>query len=148
MESRSGIWPGRVLGPAPTLREINVVCWGLLLALLAGLFLVVESRNRHGQLLQGFDADFVYFYSMGRMLNEYPLDRLYDYELQKRICTEVHPLTSGAYGPIPYPPYVGILFQPLARMSYPAAYLLWLCVSLILYIAGLRMVCARLCNCA
>src|SRR5437879_2930786 len=127
MISLSSRWPTRILGPAPTLKEINLVCWGLFAVLLVlPVYSVLQSRDQQGQLLRTFDADFVYFYAMGRLLNEYPADRLYDYELQRRISDEVHPLTEGIHAPIPYPPYVGIFFQMFARLPYVAAYLLWL----------------------
>jgi hypothetical protein len=141
--SRAGlsIWPARILGPAPTLKEINLLCWGLFAALLlVPTYSVVQHRHEQGPLLQSFDADFVYFYAMGRLLNEYPVERLYDYSLQKKISDEVHPLKTGVHAPIPYPPYVGMLFQMFARLSYPAAYALWLSVSLLLYLAGLTLI--------
>jgi hypothetical protein len=137
-------WAERMLGPVPTLKEINLVCWGLFLAFLVlPLCVVVRGRMQTGQPLWSLDVDFVYFYSMGRILNEYPAEELYNYDLQKKICTEVRPLRTGTYGPIPYPPFIGILFQPFARMSFSGAYLLWLSISLMLYIAGLAMFSAR-----
>jgi hypothetical protein len=80
---------------------------------------------------------------MGRILNEHPPDKLYDADLQTRIRTEVHPLRTGAYAAVPYPPFVGILFRPLARMPYQAAYSVWLTITLILYLAGLAILSAR-----
>jgi hypothetical protein len=74
---------------------------------------------------------------MGRVLNEYPADRLYDYELETRIRSEIQPVKEGKYGPPIQPPLVGILFRPFAAMSYPAAYLLWIAITLALYLAGL-----------
>lgn len=143
--SQSIRWAARTLGPVPTLKEVNLVCWALFFAFLAlPVCVMVRGRIETGQPLHVIQADFVYFYSMGRILNEYPAEQLYNYELQKKVCTEVHPLKTGAYGPIPYPPFVGILFRPFARMPYPAAYLLWLSVSLSLYIAGLAIFSGRL----
>ena len=130
----------RLLGPALTLKEMNVICWGLFISFLlfpAGL--LVGHRVQTGALLQGAEVDFTYFYGLGRILNEYPADRLYDYDLQKRIFTEVHPLNSGTYGPSPYPPIVAVLFRPLARLPFLRAYLLWGSISFIFYIAGLAI---------
>src|SRR5205085_5785210 len=73
----------------------------------------------------------------------HPASALYNYELQKKVCSEVHPLKLGIYNPIPYPPFVGTLFQPFAKMSYETAYLTWLPISFLLYGAGLAMVSAR-----
>jgi hypothetical protein len=134
-------WPERILGSVPTLKDINLVCRGLLLtALVVPFCIVIQDHRNSGQTL---DKDFAVFYGMGRMLNEHPADQLYDYELQKRVLNEVHPLVKGKYGPIPYPPFVGLLFRPLAHISYSAAYLIWLSASLILYIAGLAIVSVR-----
>ncbi len=131
-------WPERVLGPALTLKEINLICWGCFLAFLVlPLSIVVAGRQEMP------DADFVNFYAMGRILNEHPPEKLYDPELQTRIRNEVHPLRTGAYAAVPYPPFVGMLFRPLARMPYRAAYALWLSITMVLYLAGLAILSAR-----
>jgi hypothetical protein len=67
---------------------------------------------------------------------------LYNYELQKEVCTQVH-ARSGGYGLLPYPPFVGMFFQPFALLPYAAAYALWLLITLALYIAGLRLLLGR-----
>jgi hypothetical protein len=128
----------RMLGPAMSLKELNFLCWGLFLVALALPLGFVMSTQKEAP-----DADFVYFYAMGRILNEYPADRVYDYALQQKVCTEIHPLHTGKYGPIPYPPIVGMLFRPFARLPYRAAYGAWLCISLVLYLAGIAMISKR-----
>lgn len=127
-----------LLGPAMNLKELNLFCWGLFLVGLVLPLVIVANNQKRAP-----DADFVYFYAMGRILNDYPSERLYDYELQQKICTGIHPLITGKYGPNPYPPFVGTLFRPFARLPYTVAYALWLSVSLALYLAGLAMVSAR-----
>jgi len=140
----SSVWPSRWIGAAPTLKEVNLVCWGLFLALLIlPLYSIVQSRNQLGQFLQTYDADFVNFYTLGRLLNEQPVAQLYDYEAQRQIADEVHPLISGVRGPLPYPPYVAMFFQPFARLSYQNAYLVWLGISLLLYLSGIALVTTR-----
>jgi hypothetical protein len=137
MLSRWPRWPERILGPAPGLAEINLVCWGCFLA-----FLVVPLgvlAYRHELRVESHDRDFVYFYGLGRILNEYPSYRLYDYALQKEVFSEIHPLKEGTYGPSPYPPIVAMAFRPLAGLNFPAAYGIWLLVSLVLYSAGLHL---------
>jgi hypothetical protein len=128
----------RMLGPALSLKELNFICWGLFLAALTLPLGFVMSTQK-----QTPDADFVYFYAMGRLLNEYPAERVYDYALQQKVCTEIHPLQTGKYGPIPYPPFVGTFFRPFARIPYRAAYAVWLCISLLLYLAGLAIISRR-----
>ncbi|MFN7998321.1 MAG: glycosyltransferase family 87 protein [Bryobacteraceae bacterium] len=82
------------------------------------------------------EVDFIYLYSMGRIFNDSPPDMVYDYHLQQAVCEKVHPLKSGAYGPIPYSPLIGISFRPFARLPFIAAYLLWICLSFGLYVSG------------
>src|SRR5208283_4218949 len=115
-----------IRGSAFSLKEINFVCWGLFLGLLvlpASLGLLGHVRS--GQFVrEAADRDFTYFYSMGRMFNEYPASQLYDYELQKRTCQEIFTMKTGVWGPNPYAPFIGILFRPFARMAYVPALLL------------------------
>ena len=138
-------WPKRIVGPVPTLKELNVLCWGLFLAVLVlPLFVVWQGHRQSEQpLVEALNADFVYFYGSGRILNEYPAEKLYDYELEKRIWTEIHILKIGTYGPFPYPPFVAILFRPFARLPYSTAYLLWASITLVLYTGGLAVISSR-----
>jgi glycosyl transferase family 87 len=136
MSSMLPSWPSR-LGPAPKLKELNFLFWGLLLVCFILPFSIVVIRSHRPP-----DADFAGFYSLGRILNEYPPSELYDYPLQKRICQEVHP-RSGEYGPLPYPPYVAVFFRPFTLLPYWAAYALWISISALLYALGIRIVLKR-----
>ncbi len=133
-------------GPASTprplfaLKKLNFFCWLVFVVILAApLATAIKDKIQSGRSLQEA-RDFIFFYSMGRMLNQYPPSRLYDFELQKQVATEVRPLKAGQeYGPNPYPPFVGLLFRPFARLPFSTAYPLWLAVSFSLYIAGLSL---------
>jgi hypothetical protein len=127
------------LGPPPTLKELNLICWGLFIAFLVFPLLAVSyGHYRAGQpLLKVGESDFVYLYGMGRLFNEHPAEELYDWAIQKKVCTEIHPHKTGQYGPIPYHPMIGILFRPFAMLSYVPAFLLWVSVSLVAYIVGI-----------
>jgi hypothetical protein len=129
-------WP-RLLGSVPTLKDINLLCWLLLTATAAFLFVAHSGRE------QVRNADFVQIYSVGRILNEYPAEELYNYQLQQKFSRELHPLKEGFYGPSPYPPYVAVFFRPFARMSYLLAYVLWMSISIALYLAGLAIATRR-----
>ncbi len=134
----------RKFGPAFTFKEINFLRWTILILTAAGSWLrPLLLQLQSGGFLRNFKGDFIYFYSFGRILNQYPPARLYDYDLQLKILNELHPLSTLEYGPNPYPPFVAILFQPFAHMSYFAAYLLWLVISFGLYTAGLSLVTRR-----
>jgi len=118
------------------IRELTYICWG---ALLVGFLLpmgIVDAGTHHLP-----DADFVRFYSLGKLLNEHPARELYDYELQHRISVEVHP-TIG-FAPMPHPPFVGIAFRIFAYFPYWLAYLAWLAITIALYASGLQMTVAR-----
>jgi hypothetical protein len=129
-------WPTR-LGPVPKLRDLNFIFWGLLFVCFVLPFSIVVIQSHRPP-----DADFAGFYSLGRILNEYPPSQLYDYALQKRICQQVHP-RSGEYGPLPYPPYVALFFRPFTLLPYWAAYALWIAISILLYASGLRILLRR-----
>lgn len=130
------LWPKKILGPAPGLKEINVVLWGLFLACLAGpLLFQVWSRLKVGPV-----GDFVYFYGDGRIANEFPPLRLYDYGLQVKVFDEIDPARGDLYGPSPYPPFVALFFGLIARLPYRPAYILWFAISLSLYLIGVRSI--------
>lgn len=135
----------RLLGPALNLKELNLICWGLFFAFLVLPVCVnLAVLARRGQLEHTFaQVEFVYFYGMGRVFNQYPAEKVYDFEVETRVFSEIHPLKDTAYGAVPYAPFIGVLFRPLARLPYFSAYLLWLAISLSLYLAGLALATAR-----
>ncbi len=129
--------PGRGPTSSAHLEQLNIVCWGVLLfGFVVPFTSIVLASHRPP------DGDFAGFYSLGRILNTHPMQDLYNYELQKEVCNQVH-ARSGAYGLLPYPPFVGIFFQPFALLPYPAAYVLWLGFTLVLYAAGLQLLLDR-----
>jgi hypothetical protein len=131
-------WP-RFLGPVPTLKDINLLSWLLFISIAAGVFVTHRSEE------QVRLTDFAQVYSVGRILNEYPSRELYNYPLQQKLFSQIHTLTKtqGFYGPSPYPPFVAILFRPFARMPYVWAYLLWICITIVLYVAGIAIITRR-----
>ena len=123
---------GRRVGGA---RRLNLVMWLFFGAVVAIAF----NQSFH----RSVPRDFLYFYAAGRILNEYPAERLYDYGLQKIILQQLLPMRPGVYGSFPYPPLVAVLFRPLAALSYWTAYRLWTIATLALYLAGLRLLLSR-----
>jgi len=131
--------PVRIFGPLLDLKGMNVVCWTMFVTFLVVPLLVslrFQFKTGSGSIRK-FDSDFVYFYGIGHLLNEYPAVNLYDYNLQQKIFNEIYPAHEAFYGPSPYPPYVALFFRPFARVSFESAYLLWMGISLALYIAGI-----------
>ncbi len=107
-----------MLGPTPGLKEMNLACWGVFAALLVTRFcypLWIQFKTGVGSF-HILPADFIYFYGIGRIANEYPLARLYDYNLQLKTFNEIYALHDGAYGPSPYPPFVALCLA-LSRES-------------------------------
>ena len=132
-------WPDRILGPPLSLKGMNVLCWSMFVAfLVVPLFvnLWVQFKTGSGSIRK-FDSDFVYFYGIGQLLNEHPPVDLYNYGLQQKIFNQIYPAHEAFYGPSPYPPYVALFFRPFARVSFESAYLLWMGISLALYVAGI-----------
>jgi hypothetical protein len=130
----------RMFGAAPNPREISLICWSLFIILLAWptCVAVYGAVRRQQSLHRVPDVDFVYFYAMGRVFNKYPASQLYDYELQKQVCSAIRPMyAGGVYGPNPYSPFVGILFRPFALLPFLPAFALWTGLSFSLYLLGL-----------
>ena len=136
------LWPARILGPAPGLKELNLACWGLFVGFVVfPVFVPIVHDFKTGSVfIHLLPVDFTYFYGIGQIVNEYSFDRLYDYSLQLKIFNGIYPLHDHTYGPSPYPPFVALFFSPFARMPFMAAYLIWLATSLVLYLAGIASV--------
>ena len=105
--------------------------------------LIALSFARTGNVsLSGapFGGDFIEFYNAGKILNQYGSHRLYDFQLQQDLIQEVIPGFS-----LPYvtPPYVAILFSPLALLPFSVAYLIWIFISVALYAGAISLI-ARL----
>jgi hypothetical protein len=135
-------WPRRFLGPPPGLIELNLGGWGLffgflVVPVLGRIWLDARAGSMYTHLLP---FDFIYFYGIGQIANEYPLSKLYDYALQLKVFNAIYPITDGAYGPSPYPPFVALFFSLFARLPLLPAYILWVFATLALYIAGIGVV--------
>jgi hypothetical protein len=84
-------------------------------------------------------VDFVYFYGTGSIAAEHSVYEVYDLRLQLEVFNKILPLHDGKYGPSPYPPFVPLFFRQFARMPFSYAYALWVCISILLYSAGLAL---------
>jgi hypothetical protein len=133
------IWPAFLLGPRPGLKEVAVVCWSLFVILLVIPFAVVFwLRVKAGASFRDiFPIDFIYFYGLGRIANEYPPGRVYDAALQVKVFNEIWVLHDTNYGPSPYPPFVVRFFSFLAKGGIEQAYFIWFGMSLTLFLAGI-----------
>jgi hypothetical protein len=118
--------------------ELNVLCWGIFFAcVVVPLSVFYYSHHKFTSLPS---IDFVYYYGDGRLVNEYPPERLYDPDLQRKVFNEIYPLRSGFWSISPYPPLVGRVFSFYAQLPVYPAYCMWFLTSLLLYVSGIAAV--------
>jgi alpha-1,2-mannosyltransferase len=126
-------------GPMPGRREAHAMAWMALTAgvILCGVSLVLGFQGRAfmGRPLGG---DFVEFYTIGKILNNYPAAQIYDLDLSVKLQHEILPSMAQTqmlvFGQTPY---VAWLFRPFALLPYAWAYVAWLGFTAVLYVAGL-----------
>ena len=112
-----------------------------LMTLAAGVILCGFSifRGVHGETFMGRPAggDFVEFYVIGKILNNFEPSRIYDLKLAVDLQHSVLPSMAHTqmlvYG---HAPYVAVLFKPFAMLPYLWAYCAWLAFSAALYLSG------------
>jgi hypothetical protein len=111
----------------------------MLMALFATGMLLLALGLRFKDPTDNGRADFMQFYVAGRILNEGPRSQLYNEDLQVS-------LREHLFGPkVPidlyiHPPFEALIFSPLARLSYPAAFVLWDIANLFLVGAFLSLI--------
>lgn len=78
-------------------------------------------------------TDFLHFYTLGSIALIHQGADLYNMRAQAELAALRVPAAAGIrYLPL-YPPQVSILFAPFARLPYPPALTLWLCLSALIY---------------
>jgi len=99
-------------------------------------------RGFHGQAFMGrpLGGDFVEFYAIGTILNNFDASRIYDLklavDLQHSILPSMAETQMLVYG---HAPYIALLFKPFALLPYLWAYLAWLAFSAALYLTGITL---------
>ncbi len=78
-------------------------------------------------------TDFLHFYTLGSVALAHRGADLYDMQAQSELASQRVPAAAGIHYLPSYPPQVSIFFAPFARLSYPAALILWLALSALLY---------------
>ena len=78
-------------------------------------------------------ADFYAFWSAGKFLTELNPAEIYDLQKLQAYETALDPNFHDFY-PFPYPPPFGLVLRLLGTLSYDSAYLLWIAVTLALYL--------------
>jgi Glycosyltransferase family 87 len=119
-----------------TTKRVKNYC--LILIVVNSLMIALSFTRAGSGNLSGapFGGDFIEFYNAGRILNHYGPQRLYDFQLQQDLVQEYVPGFS-----LPYvtPPYVAILFSPLALLPFPFAFLIWIFISVALYVGAVSL---------
>jgi hypothetical protein len=114
------------------------------MAIAAGLILCGISifRGFHGQTFMGrpVGGDFVEFYTIGKIFNDFDAARIYDLKLAVGLQHSVLPSMAETqmlvFG---HAPYIALLFRPLALLPYLWAYAAWLVFSAALYLTALNL---------
>jgi len=77
--------------------------------------------------------DFASFYTAGRIIQHGKSASLYDPRLQWQVQQEFAASVKIRTGPLPYirPPFEALLFLPFAYLKYPAAFLVWTCIKIV-----------------
>jgi len=78
-------------------------------------------------------ADFVHFYTLGRIALDGPSATLYEAQAQHQIQAQLVPESAGDFFVPVYPPQTALIFASFAALSYGMAALLWAAVTALLY---------------
>ncbi|MGH9853500.1 MAG: glycosyltransferase family 87 protein, partial [Blastocatellia bacterium] len=85
-------------------------------------------------------ADFGAYYIAGKIFNSVSPGRIYDRDLQRKFYHELFPSAPpGEELPYVNAPFFALPFPVLARLEYPLAYLIWILISLGLYVSGFTL---------
>jgi Glycosyltransferase family 87 len=125
----------------PGRREAHAMAW-IALAIgvtLCGVSVVLgfQGKTFMGRPLGG---DFVEFYTIGKILNNYAPARVYDLRLAVGLQHAVLPTMAKTQMLVfAHAPFVASLFRPFAMLPYAWAYVAWLGFSAMLFVAGLAL---------
>lgn len=128
-------------GPMPGRRETHAMAW---MAIAAGVILCCVSilLGLQGGAFLGrpLGGDFVEFFTVGKILNNYSPARIYDLRLALVLQHSALPAMPATqmlvFGQAPF---IASLFRPFALLPYAWAYVAWLGFSAGLYMAGLAV---------
>lgn len=99
----------------------RVILAGLAIGFVLAFMLGSGARTWTGRL----GGDFPAFYAAGRIVAHGDAARLYDWDVQAQAQSDLFPGKNGSqFLAFAYPPYVALLYRPLAALPYRVAYLL------------------------
>ena len=96
------------------------------------------GRNIYGSWAGG---DYSCFYIAGKILNDHPPDKLYDFGLQSELLHFLLPKISMSEQ-LPYvnPPFFALIFRPLSHLPYMLSYFSWIFFSILIYVFGFKLI--------
>lgn len=122
--------------------RILAIVWLLLcLVVLEGEVLGWRAEVAEAERLGGTPRDFLSFYTGALLLSQGHGDSLYDLQLQEstqqsllsaEATDRLHKQVRAQALPFLNPPFVALLFLPIARFALPEAYALWLLANVVL----------------
>ena len=114
------------------------------LAAMVLIHLWLLSRVR-ARLEEGY-PDFAIFYTAGMIVRSGAGTHLYDSRLQFEIQRQFAPLVDIRQGPLPFNhlPFEAVIFLPFAFLSYLRAYLVWICINLLILVLVIALMRASL----
>lgn len=115
---------------------ITIILFGII-NLIISFRTSVGGRNIYGSWTGG---DYSCFYIAGKILNDNPPDKLYDFHLQNELLHSLLPKISITEE-LPYvnPPFFGLIFKPLSRLPFLVSYFSWVLISCFIYIFGFKL---------
>ena len=120
---------------------IRLYCvFGLLLAVL--LFAIIFATEDGGQTAFGpnFSGDYAQFYVAGEILNQGRTSQLYDLDYQDLRLHQILPkVPSDQHLTYVYPPFLALLFRPLALLPFKVSYVVWMVISALFYVGACRL---------
>jgi hypothetical protein len=127
----------------PALRmdtSTRLLIWSVA-AVLIGLPVLIQERIPK----EARSVDFVNFYAMSTIVRDSLAENIYDPEIEKAACQRIRPVPDreSLYRPLPYAPFVALLFEPAARLPFWTAFRIHQAISFALYLTGLILLLRR-----
>lgn len=118
--------------------DVIFVCVIVFLAVM-GLLVFAISHPGFRHLVGG---DFPQFPAAAKILRSGHPGHLYDFNAQREAQREILGRAEKGDLTFVYPPFVAALFAPFAQLPFLAAYSVWVCISIALYIRGVTLLSA------
>jgi hypothetical protein len=105
------------------------------------IILVLTCKQNQTLFQKPLGEDFAGFYYAGDILNKDGPEGLYDAQHQYQKYHQLFPLQKQEISlPYVHPPVVAYFFRPISMLPYPAAFVLWVVLSIGLYLAGFLLI--------